>query len=44
MDVPGATGETLLVGVSRSGFDERGASVDVALTPEDLLSAWQRTQ
>ncbi len=44
MDVPGATGETLLVGVSRSGFDDRGASVDVALTPEDLLSAWQRNQ
>lgn len=43
-EVPGATDETLLVGVSRSGFDAQGDSVDVALTPEDLLAAWEQEQ
>lgn len=35
--VPGADQKTLLVGVSRSGFDVEG--LDVRLTPDDLVSA-----
>ncbi|MFN8224849.1 MAG: ATP-binding protein [Gaiellales bacterium] len=38
-DVPGATGQTRLVGISRSGFDTTG--LDVQLTPEDILAAWR---
>ena len=36
--VPRADGSTLLVGVSRGGFDD-GARLDVALGPEELLDA-----
>ena len=36
--VPGATEKTLLVGVSRSGFDVDG--LDVRLTPEDIVQAF----
>lgn len=36
--VPGATDESLLVGVSRNGFAVEG--LDVRLTPEDLVSAF----
>lgn len=39
-EVPGTHEDTLLVGVSREGFDEQGRSVDVALSPQDLLEAW----
>jgi AAA+ ATPase superfamily predicted ATPase len=35
--IPGATDETLLVGVSRSGFEVDG--LDVRLTPEDIVAA-----
>lgn len=35
--IPGATNETLLVGVSRSGFGVDG--LDVRLTPEDIVQA-----
>jgi len=35
--IPGATDETLLVGVSRGGFAVEG--LDVRLTPEDILEA-----
>lgn len=38
--VPGADGSTLLVGVSRTGFDTD--ALDVALSPEDLMEAWRR--
>ena len=38
-DVPGTDEDTVLVGVSRDGFDEQGRGVDVALVPEDLLEA-----
>lgn len=41
-EVPGAADTTLLVGVSRSGFSDQGATVDVALTPDELLAAWKR--
>jgi AAA+ ATPase superfamily predicted ATPase len=36
--IPGATDETLLIGVSRSGFDADG--LDVRLTPEDLIATF----
>ncbi len=36
--IPGATEETLLVGVSRGGFSVDG--LDVRLTPEDILAAF----
>lgn len=39
-DVPGAGEETLLVGVSSSGFDD-DAPLDVRLTPADLVDAWR---
>jgi uncharacterized protein len=35
--IPGATDDTLLVGVSRSGFSVNG--LDVRLSPEDILAA-----
>lgn len=38
--VPGTTGETLLVGVSRAGFSAPG--LDVQLEPDDVLEAWRR--
>lgn len=38
--VPGAGGETLLVGVSSQGFDS-DAPLDLRLAPEDLIAAWQ---
>jgi len=37
--VPGATDETLLVGVSRSGFSVAG--LDAQLTPDDLIAAFE---
>ena len=40
--VPGASEKTLLVGVSRSGFDVDG--LDVRLNPEDLLAASHRQE
>ena len=36
--MPGASEKTLLVGVSRSGFDVDG--LDVRLNPEDLLAGF----
>jgi AAA+ ATPase superfamily predicted ATPase len=39
-DVPGAGEETLLVGMSSTGFDD-DAPLDVRLTPEDLVEAWR---
>jgi len=36
--IPGATDETLLVGVSRSGFSVDG--LDIRLSPEDILAAF----
>ncbi len=36
--IPGATDQTLLVGVSRSGFHVNG--LDVRLTPEDIVAAF----
>jgi uncharacterized protein len=36
--IPGATDETLLIGVSRNSFDVDG--LDVRLTPEDLIAAF----
>lgn len=36
--VPGADGSTLLVGISRTGFEAEG--LDIALSPEDLTGAW----
>jgi hypothetical protein len=39
--VPGADGDTLLLGVSRAGFDA-DAALDVRLTPEELLAAYRR--
>ncbi|HEY5344254.1 MAG TPA: hypothetical protein VIJ66_11440, partial [Solirubrobacteraceae bacterium] len=36
--IPGASEETLLVGVSRSGFDLDG--LNVRLTPENLIAAF----
>ncbi|HET9929019.1 MAG TPA: DUF234 domain-containing protein, partial [Rubrobacter sp.] len=41
-EVPGADEDTVLVGVSREGFDEQGRGLDVTLAPEDLLEAWKR--
>jgi uncharacterized protein len=41
-EVPGTDGDTVLVGVSREGFDQQGRGLDVALVPEDLLEAWKR--
>lgn len=38
--VPGADADTLLLGVSRAGFDA-DASLDLRLTPEDLLAAYR---
>lgn len=38
--VPGTDGDTLLVGVSRSGF-EQDANLDVRLAAEDLLASWR---
>lgn len=38
--VPGAGKATPLVGVSSSGF-EKDASLDVRLTPDDLVAAWR---
>jgi len=39
--VAGADSSTLLVGVSRSGFDDAASSrLDVRLGPEELLRAW----
>jgi uncharacterized protein len=38
--VPGATGDTLLVGVSRSGFSASG--LDIELGPDELIAAWRR--
>jgi len=38
--VPGADADTLLLGVSRSGFDT-DAALDLRLTPEDLLGAYR---
>jgi uncharacterized protein len=41
-EVPGADEQTLLVAVSRSGYNAGAAAgVDVALSPDDLLTAWQ---
>jgi AAA+ ATPase superfamily predicted ATPase len=41
-EVPGTDEDTVLIGVSREGFDEQGKSLDAALVPEDLLEAWKR--
>jgi uncharacterized protein len=41
-EVPGTDEDTVLVGVSRRGFDEQGRGLDAALVPEDLLEAWKR--
>lgn len=41
-EVPGADEDTVLIGVSRAGFDEQGRGLDVALVPGDLLEAWKR--
>ena len=41
-DVPGTDEDTVLVGVSREGFDQQGRGLDAALVPEDLLEAWKR--
>jgi hypothetical protein len=41
-EVPGADEDTVLVGVSREGFDQQGRGLDVALVPEDLLETWRR--
>ena len=40
-EVPGTDEDTVLVGVSREGFDEQGRGLDAALVPEDLLEAWK---
>ena len=37
-DVPGTSGETLLIGVSPTGFDVNG--LDVELDAEDILRAY----
>jgi len=39
--LPGADERTLLVGVSRNGFDP-DAALDLRLTPEDLIAAYRR--
>lgn len=41
-EVPGTDEETVLIGVSREGFDEQGRGLDTALVPEDLLEAWKQ--
>src|SRR3712207_5800722 len=41
-EVPGTAEDTVLVGVSRGGFDEQGRSLEAALGPEDLLEAWEK--
>jgi hypothetical protein len=41
-EVPGTDEDTVLIGVSREGFDEQGRSLDAALVPEDLLEAWKQ--
>jgi len=38
--VAGADADTLLVGVSRSGFDASSSRLDVQLGPEELLQTW----
>jgi uncharacterized protein len=38
--IPGASDETLLVGVSAQGFED-DAPLDVRLSPEDLIAAWR---
>lgn len=40
--LPRADENTLLVGVSRAGFDVQG--LDIALGPDDLLAAWRRSR
>lgn len=40
-DIPGASEDTLLVGVSAQGFDG-DALLDERLSPEDLIAAWRR--
>ena len=40
-EVPGTEEDTVLIGVSREGFDEQGRGLDVVLDPEDLLEAWK---
>jgi uncharacterized protein len=39
--VPGTDEDTVLVAVSREGFDERGRVVDVTLGPDDLVEVWR---
>jgi len=39
-DVPGASDDTPLVGVSAQGFDD-DAPLDVRLAPDDLIGAWR---
>lgn len=39
-EVPGADGNTLLLGVSSRGFDD-GVPLDVRVSPQDLVSAWR---
>jgi hypothetical protein len=38
-EVPRTDEDTVLVGVSREGFDEQGRGLDAALVPESLLKA-----
>lgn len=38
--VPGVTDQTLLVGVSRSGF--KTSDLDIELGPDELINAWRR--
>lgn len=40
-EVPGAGEDTLLVGVSSQGFED-DAPLDVRVSPEDLIAAWDR--
>jgi uncharacterized protein len=40
--VAGTDVDTLLVGVSRSGFDARTSRLDVRLGPRELMGAWRR--
>ncbi len=39
--VPGTDEDTLLVAVSKEGFDERGRAADVTLEPDELVEAWR---
>jgi AAA+ ATPase superfamily predicted ATPase len=41
-EVPGTDEDTVMIGVSRGGFDKQGSGLDAALVPEDLLEAWKR--